>query len=123
MNRNYLLLLAGLTAVFVILSTGAVDAQQITIALGSEPTTLDPQLREDGGERAVNDNIYETLMIRTPDGKLTTGLAASQPELIDPRTWQVKLRPGIKFHNGEPFNADAVVYSIKRIIDPKFNSD
>ena len=123
MNRNYLLLLAGLTAVFVILSTGAVDAQQITIALGSEPTTLDPQLREDGGERAVNDNIYETLMIRTPDGKLTTGLAASQPGLIDPRTWQVKLRPGIKFHNGEPFNADAVVYSIKRIIDPKFNSE
>jgi peptide/nickel transport system substrate-binding protein len=123
MNRNYLLSLAGLIFVFVLMLAGAAHAQQITIALGSEPTTLDPQLREDGGERAVNDNIYETLMVRTPDGELTNGLAASRPELLDPRTWEVKLRPGIKFHNGEPFNADAVVYSIKRIIDPEFNSE
>ena len=123
MNRNYTLLVVSLAVTFVILLAGAVSAQQVTIALGSEPTTLDPQLREDGGERAVNDNIYETLMNRTPDGKLVTGLAAAAPELLDPRTWEVKLRPGIKFHNGEPFNADAVVYSIKRIIDPKFNSE
>ena len=98
-------------------------AEGVTIALGSEPTTLDPQLREDGGERAVNDNIYETLMVRTPDGKLMPGLAAETPTLVDPQTWQVKLRPGIVFHNGEPFNADAVVFSIKRLIDPKFNSE
>jgi peptide/nickel transport system substrate-binding protein len=123
MNRSYPLLLTSLTVAFVILLAGAVSAQQVTIALGSEPTTLDPQLREDGGERAVNDNIYETLMVRTPDGKLVTGLAAAQPELLDPETWEVKLRPGIKFHNSEPFNADAVVYSVKRIIDPKFNSE
>ncbi len=103
--------------------SGAAGAQDVTIALGSEPTTLDPQLREDGGERAVNDNIYETLMVRTPDGKLVAGLAAAHPKLVDPQTWEVKLRPGIKFHNGEPFNADAAVYSIKRIIDPKFNSE
>ena len=90
---------------------------------GLEATTLDPQLREDGGERAVNDNIYETLMARKPDGKLVPGLAASEPRLIDPLTWEIKLRPGVKFHNGEPFNADAVVFSIKRIIDPKFNSE
>jgi peptide/nickel transport system substrate-binding protein len=98
-------------------------AQEITVALGSEPTTLDPQLREDGGERAVNDNIYETLMARKPDGTLLPGLAASEPRLLDPTTWEVKLRPGIKFHNGEPCNADAVVHSVKRIIDPKFNSE
>lgn len=98
-------------------------AQEVTIALGSEPTTLDPQIREDGGERAVNDNIYETLMARTPKGELVPGLAESTPQLVDPQTWEVKLRSGIKFHNGEPFNADSVVFSIKRIIDPKFNSE
>lgn len=99
------------------------SAQEIVIALGSEPTTLDPQIREDGGERAVNDNVYETLMERTPDGKLVAGLAAAEPKLIDPKTWEVKLRPGIKFHNGEPFNADAVVHSVKRIMDPGFKSE
>lgn len=98
-------------------------AQEVTIALGSEPTTLDPQLREDGGERAVNDNIYETLMARAPKGELVPGLAKEAPKLVDPQTWEVKLRSGIKFHNGEPFNADSVVFSIKRIIDPKFNSE
>ncbi len=98
-------------------------AQKVTIALGSEPTTLDPQIREDGGERAVNDNIYETLMARTPKGELVPGLAEGTPQLVDPQTWEVKLRSGIKFHNGEPFNADSVVFSIKRIIDPKFNSE
>jgi peptide/nickel transport system substrate-binding protein len=98
-------------------------AQEITIALGSEPTTLDPQIREDGGERAVNDNVYETLMARTPEGRLVPGLAVADPKLVDPKTWEVKLRPGVKFHNGEAFNADAVVVSIKRLIDPTFKSE
>ena len=115
--------LVGLILLLTGMLVGAADAQQVTVALGSEPTTLDPQLREDGGERAVNDNIYETLMARTPKGDLVPGLALSTPKLMDPQTWEVKLRPGIKFHNGEPFNADAVVFSVKRIIDPKFNSE
>jgi peptide/nickel transport system substrate-binding protein len=98
-------------------------AQEITIALGSEPTTLDPQIREDGGERAVNDNVYETLMARSADGRLVPGLAAAEPRLVDPKSWEVKLRPGIRFHNGEAFNADAVVHSIRRIMDPAFKSE
>jgi peptide/nickel transport system substrate-binding protein len=108
---------------FAVMLTLPAAAQQVTIALGSEPTTLDPQLREDGGERAVNDNIYETLMARDPSGNLVPGLAAEAPRLVDPQTWEVKLRPGVKFHNGEPLNADAAVFSVKRIIDPKFNSE
>ena len=113
----------GLLCAALCVSPALAAAQNIVIALGSEPTTLDPQLREDGGERAVNDNIYETLLRRTPEGELVPGLAAADPVLIDPETWEVKLRTGISFHNGEPFNADAVVYSIKRIIDPLFNSE
>lgn len=111
------LLLMGLAATSWAGSTG------IVITLGSEPTTLDPQLREDGGERAVNDNIYDTILTRTPEGELIPSLAMSMPTLVNPTTWEVKLREGIKFHNGEDMNADAVVYSVKRVIDPKFNSE
>ncbi len=105
--------------------TGPVWAQteKITIALGSEPTTLDPQIREDGGERAVNDNIYDTVLTRTPEGNLIPSLAAQMPELVAPDTWEVTLRPGITFHNGEALTADAVVHSIQRVIDPDFNSE
>jgi peptide/nickel transport system substrate-binding protein len=116
--RRFVLLAAGL-----ILIAAPALAQEIIIALGSEPTTLDPQIREDGGERAVNDNVYETLMARLPDGKLAAGLAVSEPKLIDAKTWEVKLRPGIKFHNREPFTADAVVHSVRRLIDPNFKSE
>nr|WP_269932780.1 ABC transporter substrate-binding protein [Aminobacter sp. HY435] len=105
------------------LSPLAAQAADITIAIGSEPSTLDPQVRDDGGERAVNDNIYETLMARTPDGELVAGLAATPPTQVDPKTWEFKLRPDIKFHNGEAFNADAVVNSVKRVIDPALKSE
>ena len=98
-------------------------AGSITIAIGSEPASLDPQLRDDGGERAVGRNIYETLMDRTPKGVLVPGLAARAPKKVSAKIWQFKLRPGIKFSNGEPFNADTVVYSIKRILNPKFASE
>ena len=123
MKWSQKILLAGYVLALAGILTLPATAQQVTIALGSEPTTLDPQLREDGGERAVNDNIYETLMARDPNGNLVPGLAAGTPRLVDPQTWEVKLRSGVKFHNGESLNADAVVFSVKRIIDPKFNSE
>ncbi|MGH8911662.1 MAG: ABC transporter substrate-binding protein, partial [Acidimicrobiia bacterium] len=96
---------------------------EITIILAGEPTTLDPQVRDDGNERAVSDNIYETLMSRTPEGELVPGLAAGEPTQVDETTWQFTLREGVSFHNGEPFNADSVVASVARIIDPDFASE
>jgi peptide/nickel transport system substrate-binding protein len=104
-------------------TVAASDGSGITIALGSEPTTLDPQIREDGGERAVNDNIYETLVARDSDGELVPGLAAEMPTQIDDVTWEVTLNEGIEFHNGEPLDADAVVASFERIIDPELASE
>jgi peptide/nickel transport system substrate-binding protein len=93
-------------------------AQDITVAIGSEPSTLDPQLRDDGGERQVNDNIYETLMARTPTGELVPGLAVEAPTQVDDLTWEFRLREGVSFHNGEPFNAGSVVASVTRVMDP-----
>src|SRR5258707_910757 len=78
----------------------------INIAIGSEPSSLDPQLVQDGAERWVNDNTYDTLMVRNAVGVLAPGLAAEMPKPIDPTTWQFKLRPGIKFHDGEPHVLD-----------------
>lgn len=99
------------------------DDATIVIAIGSEPTTLDPQSTDDGGERAVNDNVYETLVARDPDGELVPGLAAEMPTQVDDTTWEVVLREGVTFHNGEAFDADAVVASVTRILDPELNSE
>lgn len=87
----------------------------ITIALGSEPTSLDPHLVDDGGERAVTDNVYETLLARDGNGELIPGLAVDLPSRIDDHTWQFALRDGVSFHNGDAFTAADVVASVNRI--------
>ena len=107
-------------------TTGAVRAASgsVAIAIGGEPSTLDPLVRDDGNERAVTQNIFDTLIGRTPDGKkLYPKLAATMPTRVNPTTWRFKLRPGIKFTDGEPFNADSVVASVQHVIDPKVNSE
>ena len=95
---------------------GSESGGAITIALGSEPTSLDPMLVDDGGERAINDNIYETLLSRDAAGELQPGLATGLPTQIDDTTWEFKLREGVKFHDGTAFNADAVVASVERMV-------
>jgi peptide/nickel transport system substrate-binding protein len=95
----------------------AVEGGQITIALGSEPTSLDPHLVDDGGERAINDNIYETLLTRDAEGELQPGLATDLPEQIDDTTWEFTLREGVTFHDGSPFNAESVVATVNRMVN------
>ena len=97
-------------------TSAPVEGAAITIALGSEPTSLDPHLVDDGGERAINDNIYETLLARTPDGALIPSLATEMPTQVDDTTWEFKLREGVTFHDGTPFNADAVVATVDRMV-------
>ncbi|MEM8550919.1 MAG: ABC transporter substrate-binding protein [Pseudomonadota bacterium] len=98
-------------------------ADEITIVLGAEPTTLDPHAADDGSEKNVNDNIFETLMVRNAEGELGLGLAAEMPTQVDETTWEFKLTPGVTFHNGEPLNAEAVKFSVERMIDPDLNSE
>ncbi|HJX39383.1 MAG TPA: ABC transporter substrate-binding protein [Anaerolineae bacterium] len=95
----------------------------VVIVIGSDPSTLDPQFPDDGNARAVNDNIYEMLVLRDPvTAELGPSLATSW-EQVDETTWRFTLQEGVTFHNGEPFNADAVVYSVERMIDPDFASE
>ena len=41
---------------------------------------------------------------------------------VDPLTWEIRLRPGIIFHNGEPLDAAAVAFSVAHILDPETES-
>lgn len=112
--------LSGLLA--LALAASPAHAIDVTMAISSEPSTLDPQKTFDGGERRINDNVYEALLERNLKGELSPMLATALPARINDTTWQFKLRQGVKFHNGEPFNADAVVYSVTRIFDPDYKS-
>lgn len=65
------------------------------------------------------DLIFDTLTILDNDGKPQPKLALSWSHSEDFKTWTFKLRPGVKFQDGTPFNADAVVWNFNRQKDPK----
>lgn len=94
------------------------DKSGIVIALGTEPNSLDGQRSSDGNARIVIQNIADELVKRNPEGKLIPGLAQEIPELVNDKTWEVKLRSGVTFHNGDKLTSDVVVANIKRMIDP-----
>jgi peptide/nickel transport system substrate-binding protein len=93
---------------------------QIVIAQGGDPSTLDPHMHAENFTFAVVHNVFDHLVRRlVKNGQLAhePGLATSWSS-VNPTTWEFKLRRGVKFHNGEDFNADAVKFSIERVLNP-----
>ncbi len=65
---------------------------------------------------SVGGNIYDGLTVRGADMKLQPGLATSWEVLEDGKKIRFKLRQNVKFHNGEPFNAEAVKFTFDRLL-------
>ena len=72
-------------------------------------------------DRALLDNIAESLLRWEAPGKLGPGLATKWT-LVDPKIWELELRRGVKFHNGETFNANAVKFFYDTMNDPNLVS-
>ncbi len=110
-------------AAFLVLVAPAVWAApsgKVVVAQGVDPTTLDPQDHEETPAYNVLLNIYDTLLVRDKDLKITPWLATSY-KLINPTTWEFKLRQGVKFTNGEEFDAEAAKFSLERMANPANN--
>jgi len=84
---------------------------------GGDSVGLDPAYETDGNSFLVCDNIYEALVFYKDESTaLEPGLASSWDISKDGKTYTFHLRKGVKFHDGTPFNADAVVFSIGRMM-------
>ncbi len=97
---------------------GARDKDTVVIVQGVDPTTLDPMDHLETPALNLCLNIYDTLLQRDANIKIEPLLAESY-KLINDLTWEFKLRKGVKFHNGEDFNAAAVKYNLERLGDAK----
>jgi peptide/nickel transport system substrate-binding protein len=87
----------------------------IVLGMTLEPTGLDPTIAAAASIAEVTlYNIYETLTRINPDGSVTPLLAESWDVSPDLKTYTFRLRKGVKFQNGEPFNAQTVKFSFER---------
>jgi len=88
---------------------------KVVIAQGVDPTTLDTQNQQETPASVVASHLFDTLVERDQNLKIVPALAEELPKLVAPTTWEVKLRRGVKFHNGEEFNAESVKWSLERV--------
>lgn len=91
-----------------------VDSGTITVCDDvTEPVKLDPHLAFDNKVDSLLSHIYEGLVKLSKEGKIAPSLA-ERWERVDERSMRFFLRSGVRFHNGEPFNAEAVRNSLLR---------
>ena len=90
------------------------------IYTGSAKDSYDPHRLAYEPEIVAGYQLYQGLCGFTPDYKIENVIAESVEPSADAKTWTAKIKSGLVFSDGSPVNADAVVWSIKRILDPKF---
>src|SRR4030088_74433 len=107
-------LLAATTFSIVAFATTAVSAQTLRYANQGDLKSLDPYTLKETTTIAHHAHVYEGLVTRDKDLKTVPALAESW-ETPEPTRWRFHLRKGVKFHNGDPFTADDVIFSAERV--------
>ncbi|HOA94788.1 MAG TPA: ABC transporter substrate-binding protein [Quisquiliibacterium sp.] len=113
-----------LTAVAVGLAPATATAAEprkggvLTVGLEADFPGFDPLGMGALVERMVAVSFYEPLMEISEKGHIVPHLAESLSVSADGMTYTAKLREGVKFHDGTPFDADAVVSNFRRLMDP-----
>ncbi|MFC4453108.1 ABC transporter substrate-binding protein [Deinococcus sonorensis] len=109
-----------LTALLASSMLGGAQAATLVFGNNGDPVSLEPGNITDGISLAVQRQIYDTL-VDFKDGTTdpTPGLAISWKSNPDATVWTFNLRKNVKFQDGTPFNADAVVFNWTRFWDPK----
>ncbi len=92
----------------------AAGAQTLTIGTGGSITSADPHFYNAAPNSALASHIFDRLIERDARARTYPGLAASMRPISE-TVWEVKLRPGVKWHDGRDFTAEDVVFTIARV--------
>ena len=96
-----------------------VSAETLRWASAGDALTLDPHSQNEGQTHTIRHQMYEALIIRDVTGAFEPALATDWgPSADDPNVWVFNLREGVKFHNGNDFTAEDVVFSYERAKTP-----
>ncbi|MEE8443542.1 MAG: ABC transporter substrate-binding protein [Dehalococcoidia bacterium] len=110
------------TATATATPTGPTRGGTLRVAMGGDNNTLDPAHSLSPQDQAFSQTVYDNLVLRQHDGSLKPMLATSWEPNADLTAYTFHLREGVKFHHGKDFNADDVVFTFKRLIDPATGS-
>src|SRR5512138_968126 len=89
---------------------------ELVAGLSERMLTLDPANHYSISSTSVHRHMFDPLVDVTNDSKFVPALAESW-RAVNNTTWRFTLRKGVTFHDGTPFNADSVVYTLKRVRD------
>ena len=121
---------AGVLAALAILLSGCQRSQEPAPAqsapsetvlrrgLGAEPETLDPRLASDNASLAVVSDLYEGLATETADGRIVPAGAESWSVSADGLRWTIKVRPGLRWSNGDPLTARDFAAAFGAVLSP-----
>jgi peptide/nickel transport system substrate-binding protein len=100
---------------------GAQPQGELRVAIPWTPENLDPTMNLSSIRAMVGVTMFDSLVGRDAENRIVPQLAESW-RLVDDTTWQLKLRRSVVFHDGEPFNAEAVRFTFQRVLDPEQKS-
>ena len=129
MRFESLFKIAGIAMCLILLSAPLAGSAEKPVRGGNlvavseiEPISLDPPFgNAQPADMDIFSLIYEKLFYLDIQGKMQPQLATSWDFAKDGKSLVFNLRKGVKFHDGAPFNANAVKFSLERAIDPKLN--
>jgi peptide/nickel transport system substrate-binding protein len=104
---------AVLASVLWVTAGGMAQAQTVRIGNQGDALSMDPHSLNESLQLSVTGNVYEPLVTRDKDLKLVPALATSWKQ-TSPTVWRFELRKGVTFHDGRPFTADDVIFSLAR---------
>jgi peptide/nickel transport system substrate-binding protein len=110
--RALIVLLAVFLAFVAAAPLHAAD-KQLSIGMGADVTSIDPHYANIAPNNAAAWHVFEALTHVDADTRLVPGLATSW-RALDTTTWEFVLRKGVRFHDGSPFDARDVEFSIRR---------
>ena len=99
-------------------SQSEADSRPLERAIGSEPESLDPHLAKTTQAQIVQRDLFEGLVIYSPDGRVVPGVAERWEVSNDGLEYTFYLREDARWSNGDPVSADDFVYSLRRLTDP-----
>jgi peptide/nickel transport system substrate-binding protein len=101
-------------AALVALAAPQLPARELVIGLSTPVTTMDPHFHNLTPNNSLAKHVFETLVHQDEQQALTPGLAESW-RATDPTTWEIRLRRNVRWHDGEPFTAEDVLATLRRI--------